>query len=493
MKKTRREFLHDLSLLSLASFPLVSGCASLDRLFLGDHRNERNKVVILGSGICGLRVASILKKQNIPFRVYEASDRFGGRVQSLRDFNPAGAVAELGAELISASDEKVLALAKELRVSTSSQIKKRLFYFADFENLSRDQLDREAAGLLKVFNRLQQECYGASVVKLRTENREQFPRAVLFDGLNAQQLVKRLEVQFSPIQKRIIQEVAQFSCGVKLEQVSALHLIHLMTEAHPLLQKRKIQIEGGLINLVESLYLRVAGVIPDRFVRFRQKLTRIEKQSDGFKLSFQTAEGESYITARWIVSTLPFPVLRTIPGWESAVTSNQDRQWVQNQQFGSHGKATLSFASKSWNGKNSLAESSVWSEPGGPLMTELPVSARVTRGALSYQWSGEAGSQVGPHSVDQAVEILSRWSPGAQFENNYTMRNWQKNPFSLGSKSYFEPGQMSRTPSTCKSKEFFLAGEQAGVNMVGTLSAALESAEVAAQWAQTQLIAGNKT
>ncbi|MFN7453374.1 MAG: flavin monoamine oxidase family protein [Pseudobdellovibrionaceae bacterium] len=492
MKKTRREFLQDLSLLSLASVPLVSGCSSLDRLFLGDHRNEKDKIVILGAGLCGLRIASILKKQNVPFRVYEASDRFGGRVQSVRDFNPAGMVSELGAELISGADDKVLGLAKELRVATSMESKRRLFYFPEFDQLSITQWDREVSGLLKVFSRLQQECYGSASVKLRKDNFQQFPRAAQFDGLTGLDLVTRLETQFSSAQRRIILEVCKFSCGVNLQEVSALHLIHLISENHVLFQKRKVLVEGGLINLVESLHLRVAGVIPDRFVRFRQRLTRIQKQSDGFKLSFQTLEGESYITARWVISTLPFPVLRSIAGWDSAVEAAADRQWVLDSQMGSHGKATLSFASKPWIRKSNLVDSSVWAEDQGPLVTEVSSSARGTRGALSFQWSGEAGAQVGPHSVDQAVEIVSRWAPGANYENNYTLRNWRRNPLALGSKSYFGPGQMSRTPTVSSSKEFFLAGEQAGSNGVGTMNAALESAEVAAQWAQTQFLAGNK-
>ena len=76
----------------------LSSCSSLDRYFMGDSRNLDSEVIILGGGAAGLAAAYALKKRKIPFRLFEASSRIGGRVQTLRLFPEGEPVAELGAE-----------------------------------------------------------------------------------------------------------------------------------------------------------------------------------------------------------------------------------------------------------------------------------------------------------------------------------------------------------------------------------------------------------
>ena len=56
-------------------------------------------VAVVGAGIAGLACATELSRQGLNARVFEASDRVGGRIASLRDVFP-GQVAERGAELI---------------------------------------------------------------------------------------------------------------------------------------------------------------------------------------------------------------------------------------------------------------------------------------------------------------------------------------------------------------------------------------------------------
>ncbi|WP_374030627.1 FAD-dependent oxidoreductase [Bdellovibrio bacteriovorus] len=142
---TRREFL---KISALGSSALAwGGCASAERFFMGDSRDLRSEVVILGAGAAGLAAAFELKKKKIPFRIFEASSRVGGRVQSVPVFGEAGPVGELGAEFFDNSHVQLLSLAKELNlpvreIKTPTDVEAHLFSFDGKQYRVKDLLPR---------------------------------------------------------------------------------------------------------------------------------------------------------------------------------------------------------------------------------------------------------------------------------------------------------------------------------------------------------------
>ncbi|HEX6629797.1 MAG TPA: FAD-dependent oxidoreductase, partial [Gemmatimonadaceae bacterium] len=74
-------------------------------------------VVVVGAGIAGLTAAYRLRQSGVPVRVFEAQNRVGGRMYSLRGHFPDGQVVELGGELIDTNHEHIRALAAELGVT----------------------------------------------------------------------------------------------------------------------------------------------------------------------------------------------------------------------------------------------------------------------------------------------------------------------------------------------------------------------------------------
>ena len=44
------------------------------------HSGEPTRVAIIGAGLAGLRTAMLLQKHKIPYKIFEASDRPGGRI-----------------------------------------------------------------------------------------------------------------------------------------------------------------------------------------------------------------------------------------------------------------------------------------------------------------------------------------------------------------------------------------------------------------------------
>ena len=74
-----------------------------------------DEVAIVGAGIAGLTATWRLRQQGVRVRVYEAQNRIGGRMLSLRNHFADGRVIELGGELIDTGHAHIRKLVGELR------------------------------------------------------------------------------------------------------------------------------------------------------------------------------------------------------------------------------------------------------------------------------------------------------------------------------------------------------------------------------------------
>lgn len=93
----------------LSLLPLLSSCSTLDEYLIEDQFDFENEVVIIGGGIAGLYAAYELKKNKIPFKIFEASHRLGGKIQTIDK-------TEWGAFEFRKNDTLLTKLAKELNL-----------------------------------------------------------------------------------------------------------------------------------------------------------------------------------------------------------------------------------------------------------------------------------------------------------------------------------------------------------------------------------------
>lgn len=93
----------------LSLLPLLSSCSTLDEYMIEDQFDFENEVVIIGGGIAGLYAAYELKKNKIPFKIFEASHRLGGKIQTIDK-------TEWGAFEFRKNDTLLTKLAKELNL-----------------------------------------------------------------------------------------------------------------------------------------------------------------------------------------------------------------------------------------------------------------------------------------------------------------------------------------------------------------------------------------
>lgn len=490
---TRRQFL---KISALGSSALAwGGCASAERFFMGDPRDLRSEVVILGAGAAGLAAAFELKKKKIPFRVFEASSRVGGRVQSVPVFTEAGPVAELGAEFFDNSHLELLELAKELNlpvreIKASSDVEAHLFSFAGKQYRVKDLLPKMKT-LHAPLRRVRQDLFREQDVVLSYRNAFQFERSSYYDSLSLKDLLDSWQTEVDPVLRQLIEVQAVNRFGVDAKDQSALHFLSTVdAEGSSLLGARTTyRMEGGLSSLMQTLASRVSGVIPDYSIKMNRALTEISYEDEVFELTFAGPEGQEKFRTRHIICTLPFSKLREVKGFFDLQISELKKEAVRSQEYATHSKGYVAFASPFWKNRSGSTPANLGNFTGDfPLakMWDAGRSQPGNQGLLAWQCGGSAGLNITAPAAEQVIRDLDLFYaqvpsriPGAAQQIQWKQRKW-----SLGSMAVFKPGQYMKYRGVAGEVELngqlHFAGEHTSLRFAGTLQGAIESGQRAA-------------
>ncbi len=89
-----------------------------------------SEVLIVGGGVCGVRLAGLLETRNVGYRLAEAREMLGGRVRTAHYDDPPG-YADLGPAWVWPHQPRVLALLRELGLPTFEQYTRGDLVFED--------------------------------------------------------------------------------------------------------------------------------------------------------------------------------------------------------------------------------------------------------------------------------------------------------------------------------------------------------------------------
>lgn len=490
---TRREFLKVSALGSSAL--LMGGCASADRLFMGDSKDLRKEVVILGAGAAGLAAAFELKKRRIPYRIFEASSRVGGRVQTVPLFPGGAPVAELGAEFFDIFHTHVLALAKELNlpvreIKTPADLDAHLFSFDGKQYRVKDLLPRMRF-LVNPLRRIRSDLYRDQDVILSHKNAFQYERAAYYDVLSLKELLDSWSSEVDPLIRQLIEVQAQGRFGVDAVDQSALHFLSTLdAEGSSLLGTRTTyRMAGGLSSLIQTLADRVGGVIPDYTIKLNLPLVQIEKEDDVFELTFAGPRGKEVFRTRRVICTIPFSKLREVKGLQNLEFSSSKVEVIFSQEYATHSKGVVGFASPFWRTRRGTVPASLGNFTGDFISQRIWDSGRSQagdQGLLTWQRGGRSGAAAGASSGQEMIRDLGLFYSDVpnRIEGGEQMINWKQRRWALGSMAYFKPGQYMKYRGIAGEPEagghFLFAGEHTSLRFAGTLQGAIETGQRAA-------------
>ncbi|HPH21644.1 MAG TPA: FAD-dependent oxidoreductase [Haliscomenobacter sp.] len=448
---------------------------------------RKTSVLVVGAGIAGLNAAHQLKKAGIEASVYEASNRYGGRMMTLRNYFGPGLTTELGGEFIDAYHEDMLSLAKEFKLEIydlredEPTLQESLYFVG--KQYTEDDLAEAIQPFIPKFR--------ASLEKLPEDFEQLSYRDAAnwqeLDQLSIPQYLDSIGVQGWLKQFYHSSMSAYYTMDAAEQSVINLFLLlglpepgHEHEEQEDLAEIFKIR--GGSQALTEAL-----GKSLEAQIKLGHALSEIKKHADGtYTAVFEHRGKLKSIKADYLILALPFTKLREVKTTGFA-WSPVKAQCIRELGYGNGGKILFGLNERVWRKHGSH----------GGFNTDFPAysgwdSSRMQAGELA-SLTVFGGSNIG-HDAAQlnSNEILSKYMPGLdqlwpgfKAASNGKMHkfSWESYPFNLGSYTAYKPGQWSSFGGIEKEPEgnIFFAGEHCSVVFQGYMNGGAYSGRVAAE------------
>lgn len=331
----RRKFLkNSVNTAKALSVLSLTGCAALDRYFEIEKSDYSKEVLIFGGGVSGLSAAYFLKKNGVPYRIFEASSRMGGRVLSQR-FPPPVTSIDLGARYVDSMDQDVIELIKEMNVDIEeAPVQKNAHFFC----MNRDVMsyksilsayssttkawNRELARIRKFSDQLVDDPYNQEIINSLTA----------YDKISLSDIINDSKLDFKG--RSIFKNWAEIHFQKKTTEVSFLEWLYYFEKLT--LSGKKMYLPNGMNQFVDILSQRVSGVIPNYNLQMDCKLVEINRSQDRWVCHIQTKDGLKKLSSPFVILALPFNQLKFVKGIENVFTNIDFKNAISQGQFKSH-------------------------------------------------------------------------------------------------------------------------------------------------------------
>lgn len=475
---TRRAFLRGAAT-AAAALPLSGGLVGRALAAPGGA-----EVAIVGGGIAGLTAAWRLREAGIPCRIFEAQNRSGGRMFSLRGHFAGGQSCELGGELIDTGHARIRALAEELGLLLDDlsveepDIRVETFHFGG-------QLRSEAeivAAFGPVAERIRADMEPVSDDDLGAGGQG---RARELDLLSVRGWFDRAGV--SGWLRSLLDVGYTTEFGLETDEQSALNLLTMIgTEPDSFRifgeSDERFRVKGGNDWIVRGLAERLADSIT-----LNSRLEALRTGPDGrFVLSLRGAGGSREVHATHVVLALPFTLLRQVR--LDLELPPPKRLAIDTLGYGTNAKLMIGYSERVWRRRHGA---------GGSLLTDRPLqlaweTSRAQPGAegiLTNFTGGRHGVEIGQGSAAAQAEQFTRdlepIFPGvtaARSGMTETRFHWPSFPWTLGSYASYRVGQWTTIGGLegAPVGRLYFAGEHCSVEAQGFMEGGCETGEAAA-------------
>jgi monoamine oxidase len=498
----RREFLSKTAVggvASLASLALTStACTTLDRWVMGDSARLDNEVMVLGGGLAGLTAAYQLKKNRVPYRLYEASTRLGGRIQTLYHFNSSDQFAEAGAEFLEDSHVELLQLCKELTLKTqdiSYDMKSdRGIYWLNRKVVSEKEFRKSLRPLALRFAQLRSEISASVAGELRPSSLSILPQAQNADRQSLADVVGSFKGKIDAAVLETFENICVSEWGVETKEINLLHfLVRLSFEERALAAapSKTYRIEGGSARLIQILGERVQGVLPGYTMKLEYQLVEIKLRGGGYDCTFKTPKGHDTVSARQVICTLPWSVLKDVEGLRNLELPKKQLAAIENASYAAHSKSVCSYKDPTWKKRvtGTFASQGVFrGQLLGQAYWDSSRGQAGSHGLATSQRGGKRSQEIaGESAAAETLQDLRRFFKDQGAEDNFHLTHWQRKPFAKGSRHHCPPGNYLKHLDMLTSQEeksrFLFAGEHMSFRDAGTMNGAVKTAMAAADTA----------
>jgi monoamine oxidase len=432
--RSRREFL-------LTSTLALAGAATAC-VPLVPQRPGAADVVVIGAGIAGLTAAYRLVQAGVKVRLFEAQNRIGGRILSLRNHFADGQVAELGGELIDSGHRHLRSLAAELGLALDDleqdqpELARTVWFFEGRRRSEQEVIE----AFLPIAAAIERDLatLGEGDITYQTpQNAAALDRESLSDWFDRHGISGWI--------RSLLAVAYTTEMGLEPEQQSALNLLTFISpEPDPFRvfgeSDERFHVRGGNDLVIQELGRRLGSVIEIGAV-----LESLRQSAAGaYRLSLRRDGASSEVTASHVILILPVTTLRQVDLKLDLPAIK--RRAIAELAYGTNAKLMIGFARRIWR-ESTASDGSTFSDL--PYQTSWETSRMQAgpAGILTNFVGGQHGIDIGQGSAadqaERAVADLDRLYPGiaAQRSGMREARfHWPSHPWTLGSYLCLRPG-----------------------------------------------------
>ncbi|MBP0016662.1 MAG: FAD-dependent oxidoreductase [Cyanobacteria bacterium SBLK] len=433
------------------------------------------KIAIVGAGLAGLNAAYQLKKAGYRATIYEATNRTGGRMSTLKDVVGKGIWTNQGAEFINSDHEDMRSLAQEFKIPlldrfVSEETALNDLYYFDGRTISESELAEAFLPIARLI--------AADAERL---NEDWDNVSVELDALSIAEYCDRFGI--SGWLRKFVEVALISEMGLEPEELSAMNLIGFFDGDGNADERFLVQ------NGTQAITDAIARELQDQ-IEIEMPLESLRDRGDGYTLTFNGTN----IDADLVIIAIPFSVLRQID--LDLTLPDKLERFIRQVGYGNNVKVTTGFTRQPWRerglsgrGTSDLPLQVFWDA------TQLQP---VETGALTFYLGGNTGLNSDRDSdrknAEMYVKMLAPVIPNLQETwNEKTSRlHWPSYPYARGSYACMQPGQYTGfvldylylegdKTQECADGNLIFAGEHTSDEYQGYMNGAAQSGRLAAQ------------
>lgn len=440
---------------------MLSSCANNDP---GPEINYDGVVAIIGAGAAGLFAADILRSKGVKVRVFEANNRVGGRIYSIRTFNPEFSSfprqdfpIEIGAERVLGTNGSWAEVIDLLRVPTvdyQSQAIKKYIIDGTLRTEAEAVLDSEFLAAQNFYNNLS-TASGSSVQS----------------AINAQGITSRMQA--------ILNSQIGNAYGTSNATLGADALAEALT-------KRERNNEEFIMRnnpMQDILISRFAQTVD--LVELNSKVTSVDNQGETINLTVVNTldQSQEVVTVNKVIVAVPISILKSgelqfSPALPATKTGAMSKIGMDASL-----RIVLDFRQNLWGDDTSF----ILGGSEGPLYFNAGVGRSEFNKILSVTINGPKAVELGAlgnNAINEVVlelDSLLDNRASTTVKDAFIIKDWAADQFIKGGYSYPLPGgsEADRVGlAEAVNGNLFFAGEATDLmGDWGTVNGALNSGE----------------